>query len=187
MAVLGVALAMGGCGAPEGADPGVTLVNESVPHHALLDDVLAVKHAGGTDSLHFSYLPKDRPDGLQRMLSGGAGVTGQGVTNLVDIYQVADGPVQVLIEYAPQPTDTCRSFTRAGGAALCLKQETLAAAADDPRMRHVTVYLSGTSDQAVVEKIRKAWSAVRLAPAEDVRWFADLRSEANAAPKHRAG
>jgi hypothetical protein len=169
-------------------DPGRLVVDWSIPHHELLDDVLAIEERRDSGSFSFSYMPKVRPTGLARLLPGVEGST------VVDGYHLGGRPVQVFVEFAGQPTGTCADVAGDPGAGLCLQERPLAAAvADDTRMRHVTVYLSQVgisapvADDPATAEIRAFWSGAELVPAADAKWYTELVAEAEAAPRRKLG
>jgi hypothetical protein len=168
-------------------DEGVQVVDFSVPEHELLDDVLAIEAARSAGGFSFSYVPATRPEGLRRLSGGTAGPT------VLDNYRLGTEPVQLFVEFAEKPTGTCAGLRSDPGSGLCVKEATLAAAADDPRMRAMTIYVGqvGTQstipDDATTRAIRRFWSSTAMVPAAEAGWFTDLVTRARAAPKVRAG
>lgn len=164
-----------------------TVVDWSIPHHELLDDVLAIEAGHARGAFAFSYVPRTRPDGLRRMLPGTTGDV------IVDGYQLGAQPAQIMVEYAGQPTGTCAGVTGDPGSGLCLQQRTLTAATDDSRMRHVTVILSQAGLSAASARdpatagLRTFWTTTDLVPAVEAGWFTALAAEARAAPKLELG
>jgi hypothetical protein len=194
LAVTAVALAAGAigfgvnaAGADSKPDNGIVVVDPSIPHHELLDDVLAIDAKRSNGDFGFSYVPKARPADLQRMLPGTAGAT------IVDGYHLGTQPAQVFVEFAAQPTRTCDELSSDPGSGLCLRDMKLAAAADDPKMQNVTIYLSQVGITApsladpATDGLRKFWTTTELIPASEAAWFTGLLAEAKAAPKKKLG
>lgn len=187
LAAAAIGFGVNAAGADANPDRGIVVVDPSIPHHELLDDVLAInaKRSGG--DFGFSYVPKTRPADLQRLLPGTAGET------IVDGYHLGARPAQVFIEFAAQPTRTCDDIASDPGSGLCLQDTTLAAAADDPKMRNVTIYLSQvgitapSSGDPATDGLRKFWTTTELIPASEATWFTGLVAEAKAAPKKKLG
>ncbi len=159
----------------------ITLVDPSVANHGLLDEVLTLDAKRAAGSVNFSYVPKNRPDGLRSMAVGSAGKT------FVDGYGFGHQRIQVFVEFSAQPTDTCEGREPDG----CVRETTLNGATDDPQFRNVTAYLTvpemrkAAPGDATVSELRKFWSRAELVPIAEARWFADLLAEARAAPKQR--
>jgi len=177
-----VAAAAGGCtGGDAKPDPGRTVVDFSVADHALLDDVLAVDAKRSAGGFNFSYVPQTRPDGLTGLTANTVDAT------IVDGYRIAGG-AQMFAEFAAQPTGTCDGIRGDPGSGVCVRQERLGVAADDPKMRNLTVYLPSPSPSAPSPAGGVAfWSAVKMVPASEAAWFTALVEKAKTAPKTRVG
>jgi hypothetical protein len=168
-------------------DDAIQVVDFSVPQHELLDDVLAIDAKRNAGGFGFSYVPKTRPDALRRLTAGGSDTT------VIDGYQLGAEPVQLFVEFAEKPTGTCQSFRADPGSGLCVKEAAVAAAADDPKLRNMTVYLGqvGTRttipDDATTRGISRFWSTTALVPVAEAGWFTELVAQAKAAPKKTVG
>lgn len=96
-------------------------------------------------------------------------------------------------KFAEQSTEICESISSDPGSGVCLQQTALVAAADDPKMRNVTIYLSQVGITApsaadpATDRLREFWTATELIPASEATWFTDLVAEAKAAPKKKLG
>jgi hypothetical protein len=180
-----IAVGVNAARAEPAPDDTVSLVDESVPQHELLDDVLAIDAQRNSGGFGFAYVPKARPADLQRMITGTSGDA------VVDGYHLGGQPSQVFVEYAAQPTGTCDSLRTDPGTGLCLQSRTLTN--DDTKMHNVTVYLSQvgisapTATDPATSSLRAFWSSTELIPTHEAAWFADLLTQAKAAPKKKLG
>lgn len=187
--VVAVALVVGagGCGSKERPSGGTEVVDFSVQQHELFDDVLAIDAKRQTGGLTFSYVPKTRPAGLRRLTSNVVD------SHVVDGYEVGEKRVQVMAEFAEQPTDTCASMKADPGPIICVREGTIPAAAGDPKLRNLTVYLSRagigstTPDDTVIRQITGFWAKIDMVPMAQASWFTELVAQAKAAPKITLG
>jgi hypothetical protein len=162
-------------------------IDTSVPEHRLLEDALTIaadRQSGETE--HFAYVPKTRPPDLLRMTSGGRGDA------VTDIYQSGAQQLHTIVEFAAQPTGTCRLIEdgRTLAGSLCVHESRLAGPATTPPARtHVTVYLTGTvgagprSGDPDTDRATRFWSKTELIPLDRAAWFQELVARGRAAPR----
>jgi hypothetical protein len=162
-------------------DPGGTQVDWSVAEHELLEDVLAIDAGRHEGTVNFTYVPETRPDGLRRMSAH----TADHGTKILDDYDI--GPIQILAEFTAEPTTSCEEMNADPGGLLCIRDEKLKVAADEPKMRNVMMYYGEGLKKVSDGDIRKFWSSVKLVPVADAPWFTELLERARAAPKQHFG
>ncbi|MCU7724894.1 hypothetical protein ODJ79_14300 [Actinoplanes sp. KI2] len=187
VAAIAVVAGAGGCGTGSRPDDGSVVVDPSVQDHDLLDDVLAIDAKRETGGSGFSYVPRTRPDGLHRL------TTNTAESRIVDGYQLGAERVQVMAEFAAQPTGTCASMKADPGSGVCVWAGPVKAAANDPKLRNLTVYVSQVGvqptipDDAVTRRVRTFWATADMVPVAAASWFTELVARAKAAPKVKLG
>jgi hypothetical protein len=170
-----------------GPDKKTLVVDWSVPQHQLLDDVLALDAKRSAGGQNFSYVPKALPGGLRRLILGSPDAP------IVDVYQTGDEHLQVLVEFAKEPTETCHSITKDPGAGICVREDVLDSAPEDARFKNMTVYVTqvgtqaATFDATAAGGIRRFWATAEMVPLAQASWYADLLAQAKAAPKKQLG
>lgn len=184
---IAVVVGAGACGTGSRPEGGTMVVDFAVPQHELLDDVLAIDAKRQAGGFGFSYVPKTRPDGLRGLTSNIVDST------IVDGYEVGEERVQIMAEFAEQPTGTCASIKADPGSGICVREGAVKAAADDPRLRHLTVYVSQVGvkptipDDAATRRVSTFWATADMVPTAQASWFTELLAQAKAAPKIKLG
>jgi hypothetical protein len=182
MALLAAA-GTGACGERNEVAAGVEVVDDSVGQHALLDDVLAIEAQRRSGGFGFSYVPKNRPEGLRRLSS-----TTSADARVVDGYQVGAERVEVMVEFAAKRTGTCADMKADPGSGLCVREGTVGSG-----LRSLTVYVSQVGikatipDDATTRGVAEFWATTEMVPAGEAVWFTELVARARAAPKVKFG